>query len=321
MSRAIGFHQLGDETAYALVEKLDLAPAQVLAAGKVPSEELDALIDRLDARRLPWAIAAEEEGRMRRILPSGWPLRARQEEVLTAPAPAAAFWDWEHGRFDVEDLYLWLSASSLHWSRGLPGRDLAGTVPRSGPLRATLRPALSRAQSDRNPVVLYIEGDAPGAEVLAELVRESGHDLRPLQRPSEEMGVDPAAAGAALARLSDSYPALYPPARLDESFAWRRMTGIWILVACLALFGLELAQGARMSGWQDAWASASQGTPTTQRSEADPPPRAWSDLLARRREVLRALDDPNDDGRLRTLRILTDTGSAQIRVEKERASE
>ena len=321
MSRAIGFHQLGDETAYALVEKLDLAPAQVLAAGKVPNEELDALIDRLDARRLPWALAAEEEGRMRRILPSGWPLRARQEEVLTAPAPAAAFWDWEHGRFDVEDLYLWLSASSLHWSRGLPGRDLAGTVPRSGPMRSTLRPALSRAQTDRNPVVLYIEGDAPGAEVLSELVRESGHDLRPLQRPSEEMGVDPAAAGAALARLSESYPALHAPARLDESFAWRRMTGIWILVACLALFGLELTQSARMSGWMDAWASPTPSTTTTQRNAADPPPRAWSDLLERRREVLRALDDPNDDGRLRSLRILTDTGSAQIRVEKERASE
>lgn len=321
MSRAIGFHQLGDETAYALVEKLDLAPAQVLAAGKVPYEELDTLIDRLDARRLPWALAAEEDGRMRRTLPPAWPLRARQEEVLTAPAAAAAFWDWEHGRFEVEDLYLWLSSSALHWSRGLPGRDLAGTVPRSGPMRATLRPALSRAQSDRNPVVLYIEGDAPGAEVLAELVRESGHDLRPLQRPSEEMGVDPAAAGAALARLSENYPALHAPARLDESYAWRRMTGIWILIACLALFGLELTQGARMSAWQDAWATSADPTPNSRRDQADPPPRAWSDLMERRREVLRALDDPNDEGRLRSLRILTDTGSAEIRVEKERASE
>ncbi|MCH2101425.1 MAG: hypothetical protein MK209_05850 [Planctomycetes bacterium] len=228
MSRAIGFHQCGDETAYALIENFDQAPAQVLAAGSVTNKELNPLIDRLNSRHLPWALAAEEEGDMRRILPSDWPLQAAQKETLTAPAAAAAFWDWEHGRFDMEDLYIWLSARSLHWSRGLPGRGLAGTVPRSGPLRTTLCPALSRAQSDRNPVVLYAEGDAPGAEVLAELVREAGHDLRPLQRPSEEMGVNPAAAGAALTRLSDNYPALRAPTHIDESFTWRRMIGIWI---------------------------------------------------------------------------------------------
>lgn len=321
MSRAIGFHQLGDETAYALIEKLDLAPAQVLAAGRVPNDELDELVDRLDARRLPWALASEEDGRMRRVLPRGWPLSARHEEVLTGPAAAAAFWDWEHGRFDVQDLYVWLSASSLHWSRGLPGRDLSGTVPRSGPLHTSLRPALSRVQSDRNPVVLYVEGDAPGSEVLIELVREAGHDLRPLQRPSEEMGVDPAAAGAALARLSDSYPGLHAPAQLDQTFGWRRMTGIWILMTCLALFGLEYSQGARMSAWQDAWAAPPATSSPARRDAADPAPQAWSDLLARRRAVLTALDDPNEEGKLRSLRILTDTGNPEIRVEKERASE
>ncbi|MAW61097.1 MAG: hypothetical protein CMJ94_09690 [Planctomycetes bacterium] len=320
MSRAIGFHRLGDETAYALVEKPELAPPQVLAAGRVPNEELAELIDRLDARSLPWGLAAEEDGRMRRTLPADWPLRARGEEVLTAPAPAAAFWDWELGRFDVEDLYLWLSASSLHWSRGLPGRDLAGTIPRSGPLRATLRPALSRAQTDRNPVVLFVEGDAPGADVLEELVRDAGHPLRPLQRPSEEMGADPAAAGVALALLSDSYPALHAPARLDASYATRRMLGIWILLAMFGVFALELMQTMRFEAYREASGSSATRSSSAQQGAA-PPPRLWSDLLARRQAVLTALDPPVETERLRSLRIISDPSSAEIRIESEAASQ
>lgn len=317
MSRAIGFHRLGDETAYALVEKLDLAPAQILAAGKVPHEKLADLIDRLDAANLPWALALEGLGRTHHALPADWPLRARGAAVLTAPASAAAFWDWEHGRFDVEDLYLWLSPQSLHWSRGLPGRDLSGSVPRTGPLRDTLRPALSRAQSNRNPVVLAMEGDAPGGEVLEDLVRQAGHELRPLQRPAEEMGADPAAAGAGLATLSESYPALRPPAKLDRSFGWRRMIGGWIWGVCVASFGWHQVQTHRA----DEFVVAEQEQPLIGGSwdePAAPPPARWADLLTRRQAVLAALDPEGDVETLASLRILSDPSSAEIRVERER---
>lgn len=319
MTRALGFHSLGDELAYALIEKLESAPAQVLAAGRVHEDELEALVDRLDGRKLPWALAAQEQGRMRRVLPDAWPLRARGEEVLTGPAAAAAFWDWEHGRFDIADLYLWVSARSLHWSRGLPGRDLSGSVPRKGPIRDSLRPALARAQVNRNPVVLFVEGDAPGAEILEETIRKAGHTIRPLSRPAEEMGVDPAAAGAALARLTEGYGAMHAPAQVDSSLAWRRMIGAWILVTLFLGWAISGIQEARFLDWVSAEsASTSSANPRQETATAAAAaPRVWSDLLRRRHAVLEALEDASSETRLSNLRIVTDVLSPEIRIEQE----
>jgi hypothetical protein len=319
MTRALGFHSLGDELAYALIEKIESAPAQVLAAGRVHEDELEALVDRLDGRKLLWALASQEQGRMRRTLPEGWPLRARGEEVLTGPAAAAAFWDWEHGRFDLEDLYLWVSVRSLHWSRGLPGRDLSGSVPRKGPIRDSLRPALARAQANRNPVVLFIEGDAPGAEILEDTIRQAGHTTRPLTRPAEEMGVDPAAAGAALARLTEGYGAMHAPMRIDTSFAWRRMIGAWILVTLLIGWAASAVQESRYRDWVDAQSGSTANaiTPRETASTAAAPPRAWTDLLGRRLAVLEALEGAGSESRLSSLRIVTDVLSAEIRMEQE----
>lgn len=319
MTRALGFHSLGDELAYALIEKLDAAPPQVLAAGRVHEDELESLVDRLDGRKLRWALASQEEGRMRRVLPQDWPLRARGAEVLTGPAAAAAFWDWEHGRVDIEDLYLWVSARSLHWSRGLPGRDLSGSVPRKGPIRDSLRPALARAQANRNPVVLFVEGDAPGAEILEDSIRQAGHTIRPLTRPAEEMGVDPAAAGAALARLADGFGALHAPAQLDSSLAWRRMIGAWILVTLFLGWAASAAQESRFRDWvqaQEASQSTADASPDTTQAAAAAP-RAWTDLAQRRQAVLEALEAANSETRLSNLRIVTDVLSPEIRVEQE----
>jgi hypothetical protein len=277
------------------------------------------LVDRLDGRRLTWALASQEDGRMRRVLPKGWPLRARGEEVLTGPAAAAAFWDWEHGRFDIEDLYLWVSARSLHWSRGLPGRDLSGSVPRRGPIRDSLRPALARAQANRNPVVLFLEGDAPGAEILQDTIRQAGHTIRPLTRPAEEMGVDPAAAGAALARLTESYGALHAPAQVDTTFVWRRMIGAWILVALFVGWGASAVQESRYRDWVAARQAAIGNEPPRVETAgaAAAPPRAWTDMLGRRRAALDALEAANSETRLSSLRIVTDVLSAEIRMEQE----
>jgi hypothetical protein len=319
MTRALGFHSLGDELAYALIEKLESAPAQVLAAGRVHEDELEALVDRLDGRKLLWALASAEGGRTRRVLPQNWPLRARGEEVLTGPAAAAAFWDWEHGRFDIEDLYLWVSVSSLHWSRGLPGRDLAGSVPRKGPIRDSLRPALARAQANRNPVVMFVEGDAPGAEILEETIRKAGHRVRPLTRPAEEMGVDPAAAGAALARLTEGYHALRAPAQVDSSLAWRRMIGAWILVTLLLGWAASAAQEVSFRNWIDAQGAANSA-PNAGVESADAaaaPPRAWTDLMQRRQAVLVALEGASSETRLSSLRIVSDVLSPEIRMEQE----
>ena len=243
--------------------------------------------------------------------------------MLTAPAAAAAFWDWEHGRFDVEDLYLWVSARALHWSRGLPGRDLAGSVPRKGPLHESLRPALSRAQADRNPVVLFVEGDAPGGEILEEMIRKAGHTIRPLSRPPEEMGVDPAAAGAALARLTDSFGALHTPHHLDHTLGWRRKIGAWILVALAVGWASSALQEARFRDWLEAeqqQAEEALPSPGNLQQTAAAPVR-WTDLAQRRKAVLAALEGGEDDPRLQSLRIVTDVRSPEIRVEQEPVSE
>jgi len=192
-------------------------------------------------------------------------------------------------------------------------------VPRKGPIRDSLRPALARAQANRNPVVLFIEGDAPGAEILEDTIRQAGHTIRPLSRPAEEMGVDPAAAGAALARLTEGYGAMHAPAHVDSSRAWRRMIGAWILVTLFLGWAASALQESRYQDWIDAQnestSTVSSGLETAGAAAA--PPRVWTDMMRRRHAVLEAMEGANSETRLSSLRIVTDVLSPEIRMEQE----
>lgn len=325
MTRSLGLHLIGDRIAYALVESLDEAPPQVLAAGRVRPEELREVLDKLDAHGLPWCVAGERDGAMIRHLPSDFPLRARNRPVLTPPAAAAAQWEWSHGRIDRGDLYLWLSPATLHWSRGLPGRDRAGSVPREGPLRNQVKPALGRAQADRSPVVAFVEGDAPGGEVLEQAVQAAGHPLRALKRPAEEMGTDPAAAGAALIAVDPNFPARYRPERIDRTRRWRDVIGFLILLTAGAGIGANFVQQQRATRALEARIDALDrelaAPASAVQPAAAPPPAALTRLLQRRQAVHRALSEaPETEGGrpVRSLRIVTDAASGDIVVERER---
>ena len=133
------------------------------------------------------------------------------------------------------------------------------------------------------------------------------------------MGVDPAAAGAALARLTDGYKAMHAPTKLDSSLPWRRMIGAWILVTLFLGWAVSAVQEARFRDWvdaQDASRSATSSRVETANAAAAPP-RAWTDLLRRRQAVLEALEGANSEARLSKLRIVTDVLSPDIRMEQE----
>ncbi len=287
MTRSLGFHLYGGQVAYALVEAMAESAPQVLAAGVVSKGEVGALYRKLSAgRNLPWCLASAQLGVRRASLPSAWPLPRSQRPCLLHPAVAAAHWDWSHGRIDGGDLYLWLRAASLHWNRGQPGRGRAGTVPRQDQLRVALGHVLRRTRQERFPAVLYVEGDAPGGELVQELLESLGHQVRRLRRPPEEMGASPAAAGAGLAALDAEFPGVYAPAPRQRAAPWRSAMGLLALLSVLAGSGLSLVQESRLRAWER---SPAQPAEALQEVRYGAPPVALQRLLKRRQAVLDAL--------------------------------
>ena len=250
MNRALGLHFLGERYSYTLIQSFPEEPAKVLAAGDVAFDDIESLHSRLaGSLDLPWCLAAESEGTMMSSLPTRWPLRPLAPEVLMHPATAAALWDWEHGRFDEKDLYLWLRAGTLMWAKGTPGLGRSGCIARRGPLGENLRPVLARVQRSRCSAVICLEGDAPGGDFLMQALEEAGHPPRLLHRPPQEMGADPASAGAALAALTPTFQAVYVPERQPKSSHWRTAMGLGALVAVLAAGAFSKVQESRLGSW------------------------------------------------------------------------
>lgn len=261
---------------------------QVLAAGTVEQENLAALYDRLGGElKLPWCLAAEDDGSMLTHLPPRWPLRPVEPEVLVHPATSAALWDWEHGRFDETDLYLWLRSGFLLWAKGVPGSGRSGCQARRGPLQDNLRPVLNRVQRSRCNAVVSLEGDAPGGDFLIQALEQAGHPAREIKRPAQEMGADPAAAGAALAAVSPDFQAVYVPEKRQRSPHWRTAMGLGSLVALLTAFAFTLTQERSLRSWQQSLepeVTVDQPMPT-----AAAPPEDLARLLERRRQFVQAL--------------------------------
>lgn len=317
MTRSLGLHLLGDQLAYALIESFESAPPRVLAAGKVVQSELPGLVDRLSAGALPWCLAGQREGARLRSLPRNWPLPTNKRAVLTTPACAAALWDYEQGRFEADELYLWLSATHLHWSRGFPGRGRSGSVPRRGPLRDNLRPAIARARADRSPIVVYLEGDAPGGDLLQQSAEEMGHELRPLLRPSEEMGTDPAAAGAALAAQTENFPAVYVPQKRRREPRWRPAIAV-LATSMVAIAGAaSVVQASWLGQWRDSLSAQSERPRDAKPSAARVPESL--DLVLQRRQALMAefarLPQAAEGRRLTRFTALSDIESADLVID------
>jgi len=317
MTRSLGLHSLGEQIAYALIESFDAAPPRVLAAGRIDQDELAGLVDRLAATALPWCLAGQREGARIRSLPKNWPLPAGKRAVLTTPASAAALWDYEQGRFEAEDLYIWLSATHLHWSRGYPGRGRSGSVPRRGPLRDNLRPAIARARADRSPIVFYLEGDAPGGDLLQQSAEETGHVVRPLHRPAEEMGADPAAAGAALAAQQDKFPALYFPQKRRKEPRWRPA----IAVLASSLVGVASAASLTQASWLETWREQLESQSPSEQAQPESSPALPAELqliLDRRAHLLGELADLShaaEGRRLTRFTVLTGVDSAELAID------
>jgi hypothetical protein len=313
-NRALGLHHHGDSIAFALVQTLAESSPQVLAAGTTTVAELPALAERLgDKNKLPWCLAGEIEGVLLRSLPPGWKLKPQSTEFLLHPASAAAFWDWEHGRFDRDDLYVWLRAGAILWSRGTPGRGRSGLIPRRGPLKENLRPILARVQADRCNVVVCIDGDAPGGDTLLQSLENAGHTPRPLNRPASEMGADPSAAGAALAAISPSFGAVFAPEQIDHSAHWRTAMGLVSLLTLAFAAALTVKQNIQIFSLE-AEARRNQTPPPAPERLADLP-QDLQRLLQRRGAFMQALGQLTDghSGPLAEVEILATADSAKIR--------
>jgi hypothetical protein len=314
MNRALGLHCHADSIAYALVQLLPDSEPQVLAAGTTSMAELPALAERLRSKgKLPWCLAGEIDGTLLRSLPTGWKLKPQSAEFLLHPASAAAFWDWEHGRFDRDDLYIWLRAGAILWSRGVPGRGRSGLVPRRGPLKENLRPILARVQADRCNAVVGIDGDAPGSDLLLQTLESAGHSPRPLNRPDGEMGADPAAAGAALAALTSGFAAVFAPVQTDRSAAWRTAMGLISGLTLLFASALNVRQNLQISALETQ-ALKQPADPNLAVRFADLPNNLRR-LLQRRAEFLQTLAGLSQPGSqpLAEVEILATADSGKIR--------
>ncbi|KAA3608149.1 MAG: hypothetical protein DWQ01_13840 [Planctomycetota bacterium] len=299
MVRTLGLHLVGQEVAYALLEKISGKAPEILVAGRVLLKELPALHGRLSGERpLPWGLAQEPEeagGKPKspspasrshggviaglRSLPRNWPLRRPPTRALMHGAFAASLWEWTQGRLSEHDCFLWLRPERLHWNFGEPGHGAFGSVPRRGPLKETLN-RLPLPKSKRPPpaVALALDGDAPGAQLLREELEAAGLDVRLLARGAEEKGADRAAAGAAIAVLDPIRPGVYSPRQSKPKEPW-----FWtasVLAAMAAVGG-------------SAWLQAGQSEPEFHPS---PPsdPGLESQLPEPPPDPIRGLRQPQD---------------------------
>ncbi len=317
MARSFGFHRVGARVAYVLLDREPDSPASILAAGSCALSDLPALYQRLAAEfALPWALAEEREGAAAPSPGSDWPLKRPAPRGMIHPARAAALWEWNCGRIEAEDLLLWLRPDRLLWSRGLPGKALAGSDLRRGPLALSLQKILARTGAAGAPVTLAVEGDAPGEALLLKELRARGCSPRPLKAVPTERGADRAAAGAALAALEPGQPFLRPAARPRPREPW--LLTLSILAAATlggsAWLGNRQARALR-AGLPVSGPPGPAARPGP-RLAAAPPPKL-DRMVARRRAVIRALETlPGriPRGSLEELEIVSAEESRRARV-------
>ncbi|HEX9794782.1 MAG TPA: hypothetical protein VGC54_12435 [Planctomycetota bacterium] len=316
MSRALGLHRVGDQVDYALVDAAPGRPPEVLAAGRTRLDEVVAMHARLSGERpLIWGIAEEREDQPIPTLRADWPLQRPQTRAAMHPAVAAALWEWELGRIQDEDLFVWLRPERLLWSSGEPGSGNAGSVPRRGPLRQAVKALRKDAQRAAAPVALATDGDAPGAAVVDEVFSAEGFATRRVRGSPGERGVDRAAAGAALGALDPTRPGVFSPRRerKREPLHWK--ASVIAATAVGAAAWLDHTQAAQL----EALRRVSQtGPPQAERAVLAPQVpgnlRRVLDRQAALRHGLAAVLAAVPPGRLEELELLTGPGSSRVQA-------
>ena len=315
--RGLGVHLTGDVVAYALLTREPAAPPQIVAQGRTRVDQMKGLYDRLRrGEELPWVLALDLEKGSEARLPHGWPLDVEPRGWIRAEVAAAA-WEWETGRIDEHDIFLWLRTGHLLWSVGEPGRGVAGSVPRLGPLQDGLAQLFARLPPGEHPAALAVEPDAPGAAQIEAALTDAGYRWRALPTLGRQARLDRRAAGAALAALDPERPGLRPlPAASRPSHA------AWLpLVAAAACAWGAWAMGESQADRLEAWRALPRESRAERLVERHAPlPEALEELLLRRAAVRQALDEllaAVPDGSLAELDLLSAPGSraAAVRVE------
>jgi len=316
VARGIGFHRHGEQVAYALVERRVESPPEVLAAGSCGLEEVLDLYRRLCAEHhVPWALAEERDGKRVAGPADDWPVARPACRAVVHPAVASAAWEWDLGRIQEDDIFLWLRPERLFWSRGEPGRAHAGVEARRGPLSDCLGRILSRVGGHGATVALASGGDAPGLATLEKALERTGCKVRPLKNLSAERGADRAAAGAALGALESPRPGFLPPVRTRNREPW-----LWTasFLAATAVGGSAwLAREQAQAGAFTAPSLPEEPPITSTARRPAPAPPELERLLARRRAVVRALETlaaQTPPGSLEELEVLTAPGSSKAQV-------
>ncbi|TAH35016.1 MAG: hypothetical protein EYC70_14595 [Planctomycetota bacterium] len=318
MSRGLGLHRSGRQVAYALVERAPASAPEVLAAGQVPLEELEALYQRLTGERnLPWALAEEQDGERVRRPGADWPLRRPAARALLHPATAAALWEWECGRLLAADLFVWLRPERLLWNLGEPGVGPAGSLPRRGPLREAVDQLQRAAEAFGRPAAVAVDGDAPGAGVVEQELARAGCTPRMLRRSGEERGADRAAAGAALGAIQPARPGVFLPARTRQPEPWLWTASVLAAAAVGGATWLGTRQARALERFSGPGASTPARSSAVFAAGAPATPEELGRLLARRRAMNRALEvllQQAPPGALEDLDLITAPGQTRAQV-------
>lgn len=319
MVRALGFHYQPGTSLYALIQKEEGSPPEILAAGGVAANDLQDLYTRwADDTRLLWGIAVQKDGHRPSTLPLDWELTQPATHALSHPAMSAGIWEWENGRYGENDLLLWLRPEEILWCEGEPGVRSSGRLPRKGPIRESWSQLFNRLSRRPNSVCLAVDAQAPGAEILEEAVRLDGFEFVLLTPPSQEQSADRAALGAALTALNPVRTGVIEPRpakRKKDPTAW----GLLFLAIAALSASSFLAHNQRIESIPAPAASTADSNHSPPPPPPQPIPNSLNRWIQRRETFLQTLEAtleaaPTDS--IRSFEILssTEATAAQVRL-------
>ena len=289
MTYSLGFHLSGNTAAWALVERHEHAPAKVISTGHCPLAQISKLHTKLSSgHKLAWALSTCDGNSRPNKLPRRWPQMRTGPACLLHPAIAAAAWDWDSGRYDQNELHLWLNQDELCCSEAFPGDSFYCREALDAPLSQILERILSRLGRAPAQIVVAVEEQSGGSKLLLDTLNNRDLKVRELISLPEEAGANRAALGAALFALDPTRKgAVKPPAESPQNDpAWTVFFSIALLCGVFS-FWLNRQQQQQMERLRSPAniASASDSI-----AFIAPMPLELDRLLDRRRATLAAVE-------------------------------
>lgn len=289
MTLSLGFHLSGNTAAWALVERHEHAPAKVISAGNCTLSQVSELHNKLSSgHQLTWALSTCDGNSRPNRLPRRWPLMRTGPACLLHPAVAAAAWDWDSGRYDQNELHLWLNQDELCCSEAFPGDSFYCREALDAPLGQILERILSRLRRSPTQVVVTVEEQSGDRKLLLDLLDDRDFKVRELISLPEEAGANRAALGAALFALDPTRSgAIKPPSESPRNDpAWLVFFSIALLCGVFS-FWLNRQQQQQMEQWRRP---ANIAIASDSITFIAPMPLELARLLDRRRATLAALE-------------------------------